>query len=403
MSSHGRPVRNPLLRFRPPALLIALALLVALPLLQPPALAGQEAAERPSEHRKWLYAFVGAAALGVPAIVAEDFNLDIPCGARTCYAPVAAVAGFTVGFLVGQELDDAARRRFVPGPRVEMEGVAIPVPFRPERAVAGEGGTFVLGPEGIIELGDESVLSVRTVRGLYAAEVLAARRAVVGVTSGDTWVFSTENDRTRGRRVLTEGGSVLAGDGEDRLVIGSVDGLRLMTVTGTGDEVELTESVRRPLARPPAAARWPDGGAHVWVLDRSRIVALVPSTLEEVGALELPIVPRTLDVDGGVAVVTGPQVVMILDLSEPTAPRLASTWEGVRDPRGAALLGGKAYVAGGAQGLVVLDLSNIGAPAVSGVVGNLGRPAAVVRTPAGLLLWEDGSTEVLRVVPRGEP
>lgn len=355
----------------------------------------------PEGSRKWLLGVAGAASIGIPAYLAEDFGVG-SCSSKSCFAPIAAAVGGLVGFLIGAELDQAAARRWVAGPALELESTVFEVPLVADRLEATPGGVALLGETGLARANAVvGVSGAQVARGLLAALVAADHRALLASSASSILAFDPQVASRGARRVFDDGGAALAGDGRSRIVLGGEGTLRVLRLEGEGVDVRLTEE---RAAVDPGSARalvWGPGGV-IWELAGPRVVARSAETLEELGSVALPGPGRTLVTDETVGVVAGGESgVSVLDLSTPGTPRVAARYEGVRYAFDAELRGRRAWIAAGEQGLVTLDLSDPTSPVVVGVTGNLGLPYAVVRSDETLWVLDRENRRLHRIAADG--
>lgn len=367
-----------------------LAVAGALP--APAALSAQQ--EGPGGHRKWLGAAAGAVVVGIPTFTSADFNPRLGSCTRTaCFAPVATLVGFTLGFLLGKEFDDRAARLFVAGPRLDFRpGHTVQLPFLPDRGRAAGAGALLSGAEGLVLLAAETPSPLGGMRGLRDAALVEERAAIVAATASGLFALPPARDDIPGRRVDARGARLVATGGGGGVVVSGAGGLLGFTSRGQGADLELSEAARTTGGPLAADLQWPEESQVVWVLEGPRLVARRGGTLEEVGALELTASARSLDVDGQLGLVAaGRDGVYVIDVSDPAAPRLAARYQGVRNALDAALLESRAYIAAGEQGLVVLDLERPGESEPAAVVRNLGSPSMVLRS-SGQVWVVDGST-----------
>jgi hypothetical protein len=336
--------------------------------------------------------------VGVPAYLSEDFGIG-SCASRNCFAPIAATAGALAGFLIGLDRDREAARRWVAGPVADFEASDFDVPMPPDHMARTPSGVALLGEAGLARAtGTAGVTSTHAARGLFAAVVLEEHEALLAASAQAVLAFH-QNGATRGaRRVFGNGGFVLAGDGGSRLVLGGEGTLRLLSVEGAGNEVEVTEESVATEGTPARSMAWAEDGQVIWELAGSHVASRSARTLGSLGSLDLPGPGRRIAVSGGLAVVAGGESgVSIVNLADAREPSLASVYEGVRYAFDADIAGTTAYVAAGEQGLVVLDLADPAAPRVTAVVGNLGEPYAVVSS-AGSLFVLDRDDRRLHVI-----
>lgn len=383
----------------------AVSLAVALPVvfasigIRPTELAAQSEAP-PEGHLKWILGVAGALVVGIPAYLAEDYGVG-SCSSRNCFAPIAAAVGGVAGFMLGAELDHSSARKWVAGPRLDLEGSSFDVPLVVDYMTPTSGGVALLGEAGMARANAVAGVSgTNTARGLLAAVVAAEHQALIAASASALLAFD-ENVGVRGaRRVFGEGGAALAGDGGSRVILGGEGTLRLLRLDGQGVEVSVSEETAASDPGPARALVWGSEGV-IWELAGARVVARSPESLSELGSVALEGPGRALSVDGAIAVVAGGESgVSVLDLRDPSTPRVAARYQGVRYAYSAALMGQTAYVAAGEQGLVTLDLRDPSAPVVVGVAGNLGMPYAVVRTGESLYVL-DRENRRLHIVATG--
>ena len=370
----------------------AAALVLTCLVVAPAVAAAQESA--PGGHHKWLSAAIGAVVVGVPTFLAGDFDARLgSCTKTECFAPVATLAGFTLGFLLGKEFDDAAARRFVAGPRLDLrpEGT-VQLPFVPDRGRAAGVGALFTGAEGLVFLAGGTQESLGGIRGLADAALMQERAAIVAATGSGLFALPPGPGDTPGRRVDARGARRVAAGPGGAVVVAGAGGLLGFTTQGQGTGLRFSEAARTTGSLPAADLLWPEESELVWVLAGGRLIAREGGTLTEVGAIDLPATARSLDVHGPLGLVAaGVDGVYVVDVSDPTRPRLTARYQGVRNARDGALLESRAYIAAGQQGLVVLDLARPAEPVVAAVVRNLGSPSLVLRG-SGQLWVVDGTT-----------
>jgi hypothetical protein len=357
-------------------------------------------AESPPEgNRKWLFGVVGGVVVGVPAYLSSDVGVG-RCNSKNCFAPIAATVGAIAGFLLGAEVDSNAAQRWVAGPKVELSASEHEVPFAADFLVSIPGGVALLGPSGMARASASGVTSTHAARGLLAAAVLAKHKTVL-VSSASAILAFDQNESVRGaRRAFAEGGSALAVDHESRVVLGGEGTLRLLRAEGEGNSVTFVEEAVAPDPEPAREITW--SGDVLWELAGRRVASRSTDSLAQLGATALPGPGRALAVSGSIGVVAaGESGVAVLDLSDPTLPFVTALYEGVRYAYDIELVGHEAFVTAGEQGLVRLDLSDPTKPVVTGVVGNLGRPFAVVRSGGSLYVLDREDRE-LHVIDVGE-
>lgn len=371
---------------------VALLLIGAAVLLPSAPAAAQESG--PGGHRKWLGAAIGAVVVGVPTFASADFNPNLGTCTRTeCFASLATVIGFTLGFLLGKEFDDAAARRFVAGPRLDLRPrETVQLPFLPDRGRKAGAVALLSGAEGLILLGGETPSSPGGMRGLRDATLVEERAAIVAATASGLFALPTAGDDSPGRRLDARGARLVAAGSGGGLVVSGAGGLFGFTSLGQGAGLELSEAARTTGGPLAADLVWPRASRIAWVLEGPRLVARDGDTLAEVGALELSPAARSLDVEATLGVVAaGRDGVYVIEVSDPAKPRLIARYDGIRNALDVALLESRAYIAAGEQGLVVVDLARPAEPDVAAVVRNMGSPSLVLRG-SGQVWVVDGAT-----------
>jgi len=362
------------------------------------------AQDAPGSHRRWLLALAGGVVLGLPAALADPFPVQLgSCNEPGCVAPVAAAVGVTVGFLLGKERDEAAARRFVAGPRLQLPREGVALPFTPERVVPVEGGAVALGVSGMAHLAWEGPdPTVGSARGMAAGAAFPERGLLLTVRPDGVFAFSLLFRDVRGRLLAgSPGGTGIAALGPDQVAVLGGGGIRILELDGGLAELGLREVGTASSGEPPVAAA-PVAGSHLlWVLTRTRLAAVDTEQFRELGGVEIPILPLGMDVDAasGLGVVAGgSQGLLILDLTRPAEPVVLHRYTGVREVKGAVVEGRLVYVAAGDQGFVVLDLSDPLAPEVVGVSRNLGDPSSVQRGVDGLLVTDRAARRLHRLL-----
>lgn len=340
-------------------------------------------------YRKWLYAALGAVVFSVPAMVSEAMPKELgACTSKECVTVLAAMAGASVGFLIGHEHDRAAARRYTPGPALHLRPTAVDLSVLPVQVVAGRDGAIVVGREGLSLVGRDG--SVRAVggelRGIAAAARLVERDAILAVTGSGVFAFGLAAGQAAGRRIFETGGETMAPVGDDAVVIGGSDVLRRLALSGRGAEIQARETARTAQPGVLMDLTWAPVSGVLWVLSRDRVSAREPLELTEISTLLMPGEGRRLSVSGTRGIVAaGRDGAYLLELGDAANPRIAARIQGMSFAYDAALDGDRAYVAAGPQGLVILDVRNAEHPAVAGVARNLGFVSAVA--PAGPVLY----------------
>lgn len=288
------------------------------------------------------------------------------CARPGCVLPLTIGAGLFVGYLMGREVDQAHALRyrqgapvFTPGDQLRLEGEPQWLSIG-ERlgAAGGVGGVHLFNTGGI-----PRVLARRAsgIRGLRAVEVGDGVVAVASVTG--LYEFAVDSAVGERRR-----------DGD----ISSMTTLRARRVVGIGDRVELapgagardTAWTRRSLGAPVRAMTADARSGVLWVATDSALVALTLAgdSLVQRSSTRLRGGARSVRADGTrVVVAAGERGLWLFDTDGATA-RERFVWTGARFAYDALITRERLYVAGGGEGLYVLD-----ARASRGVVLGLAR------------------------------
>lgn len=340
-------------------------------------------------YRKWLYAALGAIVFGVPAMVSEAMPKELgACTSKGCVTVLAAMAGASVGFLIGHERDRAAARRYAPGPALRLRPTAVELSVSPVQVVPGLDGAIVVAHEGLSGVGrDGSVRAIGgEIRGIGAAALLEERDAILAVTGSGVFAFGLGSGQAAGRRIFQAGGETIAPVGGDAVVIGGSDVLRRLALSGRGAQIEAHETARTAQPGVLMDLAWAPVSGVLWSLSRDRVIAWEPVALTEISTLPIPGEGRRLSVSGTRGIVAaGRDGAYLLELGDAAKPRIAGRIHGMTFAYDAALDGDRAYVAAGPQGLVILDVRDPDNPVVTGVARNLGFVSAVA--PAGPVLY----------------
>lgn len=358
--------------------------------------AEQEEREAPIEWRRWVYGLAGALVGAVPAWLADRGDDYGWCASRTCSVATAGGVAGAVGYLIGRERDQAVKRRWAVGPdlprrldgRVELE-------FPPKSLVAApDGEAVVIGEWGIGLIGGGGVHVTRyggEIRDLRSAVVVPGSGTVLAATGSGLYAFpataGTSVSEAVGRRLHPMSATAVVMLSPDGLAAGGpTDVLRLSL--DAGDRRAVAQGARAHTVDTVAAAAYSPETAVVWTLEGRRLQARQPRTLERTGHLEFDAEGRELAVAGGLAaVITHRRGVHLVDVSTPASPRKAGPV-----PLGAlhfaldvALTRDRLFVAGGDQGLLVLDVADPTRPRVEGVVRDIGSVDDVVAD--GSTVW----------------
>lgn len=372
--------------------ILALILAVAL-VVQPAALAAQSdpGFEGASKWRRWALAGAGALVLGGVATFTDqagDQARTGVCDQTACVVVIGSLLGAGLGFLLGSELDNRADRTAREGPTIDVDMGSVDVLEGATGLVPSRRGVFALGREGV-DLVDDNLARSTVVQGFQPRAgalalneellILATNARVLGVRVPDPLGEPVE--------LLASGAASLATLQDGQLTVGEPGRIRRMEVQGSPASPSLMEAGTVATTGLPAAIALGAGGAALWTLEDSVLVARNPTTLAQVGSLSLPGRGVAISLSGPLALVSmGNEGVLMVDVSDPGAPSGGMSMTGMEFAYDAVALDGRLYVAAGAQGIFVYDTAG-GTPTRIGVIRDTDF--------AGDLLVRDGHLYIL--------
>ena len=352
-------------------------------------------------HRRLLLAVVGTAIGVVPALIAtERSDSRGLCSSRGCIATVGGTMGAVAGYLLGRDLDEAAAARAARGPSLRLPAQRIELDLVPESVDAYEAGAIVIGRDGIVMVDRDQTVRRRggTIRGVSAVAALPAYDAVLAATASGIYSFSLSGPDTDGRMVMRGAGVALEPIAANEVVLSSSDLVRRLRLSGHGAMLELAEEARAEGGGLSTALVFAPQAGVLWMLNGSRLIART-TQLEEIGYVELPAIGRTISISGSRALVAaGSSGLFLVDIQQPSAPRLLGQVRGIGFAFDAVLDGNTAYVAGGREGLLVLDVTDPAAARVVGVASGFGFVSSVALAPDGRMYVTDREGERLYLV-----
>jgi hypothetical protein len=337
-----------------------MAILVAMP--QPAR--GQEYKGK----RKWIYALIGAVVVGVPTYLASsDGEFDNFCSSKTCMGVIGASLGALVGYLIGYEIDSRYERRLAAGPSLDYEYRNVPLDLTPDRMAYFPGGAAVAGVGGarIVYRDGTTLMRGSGVRGIEDIAVLPSLDVLVLSTYANLLAFPLRGDSAQGEVIDERGGGAMESV-DDLLAVAGLDSLRLLRVRR--GVAQLTTEPLAGVAQSDFVTDMSHSrfGRVTWLLAGDRLLAY-DAQFGQVGDLQLPVAGRTIRTDGSrLAVATGSEGVILLDVRDPALPRIVLEYKGVRFAYAADLAGDRMYVAAGPEGVAVVDISGA-EPRVLGV------------------------------------
>jgi hypothetical protein len=323
------------------------------------------------------------------------------CTGPSCVLPMSVGVGFFVGYLMGREMDQSHALHYRRGAPVNAGGQSLALRSEPQflaigaqhGAAGGTGGaggvqlfsidgapralaTRAAGLRGLrgMEL-QNGQLTVASSTGLYAFAIDSA----VGtrVRDGDITAFA----RLHGRRIVAIGARLELEPSTDASSL-TASSARVATATPPraatsapqADAVPAVSTIRwpsQPTGSPVRAMTVEPGGSILWVATDSALTSyvLAGDSLAARASTRLRGGARAVRSDGArVVVAAGERGVWLFDTDGASVPRERFLWAGARFAYDALLTRERLYVAGGGEGLYVLD-----ARAARGTVLGLAR------------------------------
>jgi len=310
-------------------------------------------------NRRWIFALVGAAAVGIPAAAFTTAGESgVSCSNKTCVGFLAGGIGGLIGFLIGSEMDSRYIRRMAAGPSLDYDFRDVPLGITPDRMSAFPGGAAVIGVGGARVVHRDGSVHERGsgIRGIEDAAVLPTRDLLILSTFANLLSFGLASDTVQGQVVDERGGGSMAVF-QDRLAVAGHDSLRLLAVDRIDGSVRVETVHGRASPSFVTDMAFNSFGRTGWLLMEDRLVA-VGSDLTVLGEMELPAVGRSLRATGGRLLVSaGSDGVWVIDIRNPEAPRIVLTYTGVKFAYAADVEGDIMYVAAGPEGVAVVDIS----------------------------------------------
>jgi hypothetical protein len=312
-------------------------------------------------NRRWIFALVGAAVVGIPAAAlteSKDSGSDVACSSKACVGALTGGIGALIGFLVGAEMDSRYSRRMAAGPSLDYEFRDVPLGMTPDRMAPFPGGAAVIGVRGARIVGRDGTVRERGagVRGIEDVEVLPQKDLLVLSTFANLLSFSLQHDTVQGQVIDQRGGGSMAAF-EERLAVAGQDSLRLLSLDRVDGSVTVETVSGRQNASYVTDMTFSRFGRTGWILMEDRL-ASVKADLTVLGELQLPAVGRSLNAAGERLLVSaGSDGVWVIDGRNPTEPKIVLSYTGVKFAYAAALQDDTLYVAAGPEGVAVVDIS----------------------------------------------
>ncbi len=381
--------------------------LLALLYIQP--LAGQDADDPPARWRGYALAAVSAVVMGGVASLTQDYAETAQtgfCSSRSCITGVSTVLGAGLGFLVGNEFDKRAVRRYEDGPTLDLGSRTTQLDDLPTALVSSGVGLVALTRSGVgLVDADLTHRQIPVTGQPRAATVLGLGGYLLVGTSTQIWGLSLRESTPEPRLLWETGASALESLDAGRVAIAEVGRIRLASFRGNGSDASLLEdrtvATREvPLALALGSASPTLGAATpaLWTLVDTLLVARDPVTLEELGRLGLGGRGLHLSVSDRTGVLSlGTEGALIVDLTNPGAPRAMTTLTGMEFAYSGAAHDGRVYVASGPQGVFVFDVSNPTSPVSVGVVRGIGFASYVLVHEGRVHILDRERNELVRM------
>jgi hypothetical protein len=310
---------------------------------------------------------------------------------------VTVLAGALVGYMIGHEFDDLYAMRYRSGAPLHPDDISADLKGDPV-ALALRNDLIAVGGSAGVQLfknGDDKLLPQASraagVRGILALDLDRPGGIALGSISG-LYLFPPRE----GPGTLIRSGEILATTtAGDRIYY------------GVGSKIEVA-----PVSADTSRS-WPgmDVGAAVRDIDvdstRGIVWAMTDSALVslEIEADSLRILSTTAMPPGGrriaalgntVAVALGEGGTLVMDTSDPAAPRQVFDWQGARYAYDVSLAGSRLFVAAGPEGVYILDLSTP-EPTVLGLARELGFAAALASNGDYTYVLDRNSNSLRRI------
>ncbi len=289
------------------------------------------------------------------------------CTGPSCVLPLSIGIGGAVGYLMGREMDQAHAVRYRRGAPVYASGQLMALQGEPQwlsvgarrGAVGGVGGVQLFTTDGAPKPLARRATGIRGVRGVE----IGANSVTVAASTG---LYEFAADSAVGMR-LRDGDITAVAMLGGRRVVGIGEHLELAPALGATDTVWQRRAAGATVRAMTSDAR----GGVLWVATDSALVAyaLAGDTLAQRSSARLRGGARSVRTDGvRVVVAAGERGLWLFDTDGATTARERFIWTGARFAYDALITRERLYVAGGGEGLFVLD-----ARAARGTVLGLAR------------------------------
>ena len=324
---------------------------------------------------------ISGAAGAAYSLAGESRNGMGTCSNRSCVLTVTLAGGALVGYMIGREFDELHALRFRGGAPIEMPSLAIATDQSALVVAARDTLVAVAGGDGIrlyasTPRGGLRPLAARGsgVRGIGALDIVPGPGVLAVGSPAGFYLFPP--GAGPGTLVREGAAHAVTSDGQGRTFVAL--GSRVESIPPRADTTRGWPGVDVGVAVSALAHDAMRG--LVWAGGDSALVALRPEgdSLVVVGRVAIDGIARRVALHGDrVGVALAERGLAMVDARDPAAPSVAWRWNGTRFVYDVALLpSGRIVVAGGSEGLFVLDAG--GQARVLGLSRDLGFVAGIV-------------------------
>lgn len=335
--------------------------------------------------RRTVLTVVGAVIGGTGGALFHRDGSGTAC--RACTIGAGVLIGAAAGLVIGRELDQmhAVRYRGVPRLRIpfleqSLDGDPLALTARDTLlAVATSTGVTILSSTGLLLARGRRANGIR---GISAVDLTGRTRALVVAAPTGLYLYPP----VRGAGVLLREGTIQAVSASDDHVFFAL-GPRIEWAPLNVDSARLWPGL--DVHGPVADLEWEDRRRILWALTDTLILGLTwdGDSLRTSSRTRVKAGGRSLTTHGDrIAVALGGAGAVILDASDPTAPREVAQWTETRFVYDVALTGDRLYAGAGPEGVFLIDVSTAPLRTI-GLAFDLGFAAT--------LLSRDGYTYIL--------
>jgi len=361
---------------------------------------GQRAGAERRLSKRLLFTVIGAgvgALTGGSYVAVQGAEQPGSCASRGCVLSVTVAAGGLVGYMIGREFDQLHLLRYRGERPLKPEDVWAPLSGEPTILSARGGLIAVGGTTGIQLFRSGARLQAEAtrangIRGISAVDIAPAGALALGALSG-FYVFPPRE----GRGVLLRDAAVSAvATAGKRAYYAS--GNRIESASLDADTLRLWPGI--DAESPVHDLDYDSTREFLWAASDSTLSGfrMEGDSLALVGRISIPRGARRISVSSDrVAIAFGETGIRIIDVTDPSAPVEAGRWAGARFSYDVSLVGRRLFVAGGPEGVYVLDLST-SVPSVVGLARDLGFAAALESEGSHTYILDRRSNALRRIL-----